>query len=87
MKPKIGQTIYVGTSWYIDHGEDDFDGGLCVITRVFEECWDEGKKKQTMVEVAERPGWVYNYNHLLGSQAKWKKQFGDQKGQKSPDYG
>lgn len=25
--PKIGELVFVGTSLYIDHGEDDFHGG------------------------------------------------------------
>ncbi|MCK9543452.1 MAG: hypothetical protein M0R03_15635 [Novosphingobium sp.] len=32
--PKVGDEIYVGSSYYIDHGEDDFDGGLCKIIKV-----------------------------------------------------
>src|SRR5688572_19049791 len=32
--PEIGQDIYIRSAYYIDHGEDDFDGGLCKINRI-----------------------------------------------------
>ncbi len=35
LKVRVGDKIYVPTSWYIDRGEDDFEGGIATVKRVF----------------------------------------------------
>lgn len=76
-KPKIGQKIYVGTSWYIDREEDDFDGGLCEIVSF------KLEKSTYFVIVKERPGTSMNYTLLMEDQAKLKKEYGRRRGRMS----
>lgn len=80
--PKKGDKIYVGSSYYIDHGEDDFDGGICTIKSVRRD--DTG---HIFVGVKERPGIETNYEYLMEYQDKWKKEYGDRKGEMNPDFG
>jgi hypothetical protein len=84
--PKEGDKIYVGTSWYLSHGEDDFEGGIATITKVEvnEKC--ENPYNRIMVGIKENPGSMHNYTYLMENQAKWKKQFGKQKAHPDPDY-
>lgn len=84
-KPTVGSSIYVGSAWYIDHGEDDFQGGKCTISRVSSGI--SAGNPTWFVEVAERPGYSYNYLILLESQAKWAETYGDRAGYPDPDYG
>lgn len=76
-RPKIGQKIYVGTSWYIDREEDDFDGGLCTITGF------KLDKSTYFVTVQERPGSSMNYDVLMEKQAEFKKTYGRRRGKMS----
>lgn len=80
-KPKIGQKIYVGTSWYIDREEDDFDGGLCEIVS-FKLEKSIGKPTYFVV-VKERPSTSMNYTLLMEDQAKLKKEYGRRRGRMS----
>jgi len=83
--PKIGDLVYVGSSYYIDHGEDDFEGGLCKIVDV--ELGTSAGKKVPFIEVEERSGHSYNWEYLKENQAKWKKEFGKKRGHADPDFG
>jgi hypothetical protein len=83
-KPEIGQKIYVGSSFYIGHGEDDFVGGICTINKI-----ENGIGKSAneyYVGIKERQYHSYNYNYLLEHQEEWKEQYGDQIGRPDPDY-
>lgn len=77
-KPKKGDLIYIDTSLYIDHGRDDFRGGLCEISDV--RC-----DPQIMVSVMERPGTRYGWEYLSQQQEKLKKTFGERRGYCDPD--
>lgn len=55
----VGDKIYIETSWYIDHGEDDVQGGLATVSAVRVE------KYGTFVEVKEVPGSGYNLDVLM----------------------
>lgn len=81
--PKVGDEVYVGTSLYLSHGHDDFQGGLCKISSV--EVGISAGKPEWFVSVEERPGHGYNYAILLESQDKWKAQFGTNRGYPDPD--
>lgn len=85
MKHKVGDDIYVPTSFYISHGEDDFVGGLCKIKSIV----DDGKDgiNSIMITIEERPGCNYNYKSLLEDQEKLQKEFGTSRGYQDPDYG
>lgn len=83
--PKVGQDIYVGTSWYIDHGEDDFNGGLAKVTKVE---WDEhANGGDYCVYIAERPGHGYYWSGLAERQAALKKEFKRRRSHPDPDWG
>lgn len=82
-KPQVGTDIYVGSSWYLSHGVDDFHGGLCEIVSV--EVGISAGKPEWFVGIKERPGHFYNYAVLLESQEEWKKEFGDTRGYPDPD--
>ena len=73
---KAGQKIYVGSSYYISHGADDFSGGIATISRI----------KDGFVKIAENPGREYGLEHLLENQILWKKEYGNCKAHRSPDY-
>jgi len=74
--PKVGDHIYVDTSLFVTHGEDDFIGGLCRVCSV----------KDFMIEVEEDPGAFYNWHSLREEQESLKKQFGNKRGYKKRDH-
>jgi len=85
-KPKIGDTIYVNSSFYISHGSDDFCGGKCTINRIeYNEKLGKDHCNYCMVGIKERPGTMYNYKSLLDQQKELKKQFGNNVGHPDPD--
>ena len=85
-EPKVGDTIYVGSSFYISHGEDDFVGGKCIISKVeFSKTLPKEHNNYCFVEVEENRGVLHNYTLLMKEQDKLKKQFGDNKGYVDPD--
>ena len=94
-KPKIGDKIYVHSSFYISHGSDDFVGGLCTIdgieySKTLPEdhcnyCMVRIKERPSMVRIKERPSTAYNYLYLLEEQEELKEQFGDQVGYPDTD--
>lgn len=82
-KPIVGKDIYIPTALYIDHGQDDFAGGLCQIKSVkFSMQADDW-----VVEVAERPGHSYYWKYISERQAEWKKRYGKTRGRPDPDNG
>lgn len=85
--PKIGEKIYVPTSLYLSRGRDDFQGGLCTISRI--ECsktlpQDHNNYCFVGVEEGDRAT-SHNYKHLLELQSELKKKFGKRRGYKDPD--
>lgn len=48
--PKVGDEIYIDTSLFVTHGEDDFIGGLCKI------CSTIGDFQNLRIEVEEDKG-------------------------------
>jgi hypothetical protein len=82
--PKVGEDIYVGTSLYLSRGRDDFQGGLCEVSRVYKSM--SGGEMVTWVEVKEKGGSGLNWEQFLkGEQAKLEKEFGDKRGYPDPD--
>lgn len=66
---------------YLSHGMDDFEGGLCKITKV--DVGISAGKPEWFIEIEERPG--YNYHILMESQEEWKAQYGTNRGHPDPD--
>lgn len=73
--PRVGDKIYMDTWLFLNHGADDFIGGICTVSKVSNGC----------VEVVEDPGSQYSWEQLSKQQEKLRKEFGDQKGHKRPD--
>jgi len=82
--PVVGQDVYIGTSLYLDHGADDFQGGLCKVDSV--EKKRTSGKEVPFVTVEERSGWEYNWEYLMENQEKWAARYGNRRGYCDPDY-
>lgn len=84
--PKIGDKIYIGSSFHISRGSDDVQGGLATIDNVkVSDHLSSDHYNYCMVSVKEVPGPAYNYNYLKENQDKWKLQFGDKSAYPDPD--
>lgn len=71
--PKIGDEIYVPSSCYVYRGEDDFEGGLAIISKIeYSDHLPKNHFNYTMVGIKERPNTMYNYKVLLEKQAELK---------------
>ncbi len=81
--PVVGEDVYVGTSWYLSHGVDDFHGGLCAVESVKVDM--SAGKPTWFVSVRERPGYGYNWAILREEQEKLREQFGTTRGYPDPD--
>ena len=75
--------VYVPSSLYLTHGDDDFAGGLCRVVRVDNELSPNGIP---YVEVAEDPGALHNWNYVLEQQDERRERYGDRRGRPDPDY-
>lgn len=81
---KVGDKIYVDSSYYISHGSDDFEGGIATISKISEDI--SGGEKCIFVEIEERPGTSYNWSQFLSKkQEELKKEFGEQLAHPDPD--
>lgn len=81
--PKIGEDIYIGSSWYLSHGIDDFRGGKCRVSCIKIET--SAGRPTWFVGVEENPSSRYNWETLRKEQAKLKKEFGEERGRPEPD--
>lgn len=73
-EPKIGDKIYVPSSFYVYRGEDDFVGGTAIISEVdYDEKLPKDHYNYIMVAIENRPFVKYNWNNLLENQEKWEK--------------
>lgn len=84
--PQIGEKIYVGSSYYLSRGRDDFEGGLASINSVeISDRLPEDHCNAIMIGIEERPGVMYNYKSLLKEQEAFKERFGDSIAHPEPD--
>lgn len=81
--PRPSDTIYLPTSAYIGHGQDDFLGGQCTVACVRPGI--SGGQPCVYVSVHERPGWEYNWSFLAPQQEGWRERYGTQRGRRDPD--
>ena len=77
---KVGDKIYVGSSFYLSHGIDDFVGGQAT---VFEVGDDTGM--YSYVRITERPDSKYNWAILSEKQEELEARFKEQRAHCSPD--
>ena len=86
LSPKVGDKIYVPTSLYVYHGEDDFAGGIATINKVeLSKTLPPDHYNYTMVGIEERPGTLYNWLPLQEKQEELKERYGDQIAHPDPD--
>jgi hypothetical protein len=85
--PEIGQDIYIGTSLYIDHGEDDVRGGLAKINGIEYNPGCGNPTNRVFVTVAELPGRSYNYLIAMQEYDERKASYGENRAYPDPDYG
>jgi hypothetical protein len=84
--PVVGQDVVVGSSYYLSHGVDDFDGGLCQITEIIKDPECPNSFNRLFVRVAERPSSQYNWYALMEREAENRKHYGGRRGKSNPDY-
>ena len=83
---KPGDILYIPSSLYIDHGEDDVQGGKATVREViYKSCGNS--YNDYMVTFHEVPGVQYNLTHVLENQPRWSKVYGEQWAHPDPDYG
>jgi hypothetical protein len=75
----VGDEIYVPSSTYVDHGADDFRGGLCRVVAVSE------LNGLVFVEVEEDTGTLHSWAYLEPLQDELRARFGDERGRADPD--
>lgn len=76
---KPGDEIYVGSSWYLSHGADDFCGGLAKISEIYTDRWG------IWCIFEEREGHPYNFEILLREQKNLEKAYEGKRAHKCPD--
>ncbi|MEQ8174385.1 MAG: hypothetical protein ABRQ26_04870 [Syntrophomonadaceae bacterium] len=84
--PEVGEKIYIPSSLYMDHGEDDVHGGMATIAKVELNLDCPQETNRIYVYVEEVPGVVYNYAVLIEEQEKLKERYGGQAAYPDPDY-
>ncbi len=72
--PKVGDVIYVRTSCYIDHGEDDVMGGLAHVVEVKPSM--SAGEMVPFVSTREHPGRSYNWALLAPEQERMSRDYG-----------
>ena len=83
-KPQSGDKIYVFSTLHLNHGIDDFHGGLCTVAAT--QTTRQGDREVTFVEVEEDPcRWILWETYLEPEQEALKAAFGGQQGHLDPD--
>ena len=67
--PKVGDLIYLGSEYYVDHDEDNFHGGVATVSQVY------GRMGILYVSVAENPGASYQWGLLADEQKTLQQRF------------
>jgi hypothetical protein len=80
--PSVGDEIYVDTALHIHRGRDDVLGGRARVVAVHH---GYHGLKGTLVEVAEHPGDLYNWELLSLKQSELAREFGDNRARPNPD--
>ena len=81
--PEVGSDVYVPSAWYMFHGVDDFQGGLCKVTSV--KLDTSGGEPAWFITVHERPGYSYNWSSLSERQDELRAEHGTARGYPDPD--
>lgn len=86
-QPKIGDEIYIGSSYSIDHEWDDVKGGLTKIVDIKLNLTPSCLDYNRIFVVVEGINTSYNYQYLMEHQEEWKKTYKNNKAKYSyPEY-
>ena len=83
MKP--GDELYVPSSYYSDHGQDDICGGIATIESCKPYPVDNGPEVEWTVVFSELPGRSYFLTYLLSKQEGLREAYGDRMAHRCPD--
>lgn len=81
--PSVGDWIYLQSSFFIGHSQDDFCGGLAQVSKV-EDGMSAGKM-MPFIQVKQKPGSSMNWAYLEKEQEKFAKQYGNMLAHPCPD--
>jgi len=85
-EPKIGDKIYVPSSYYVYRGEDDFEGGLAIINKIeISKHLPKDHCNSIMVGIEGKHSTMYNYQYLLEQQDELEKEYKGQVAHANPD--
>lgn len=79
--PEVGNTIYIPSAIYLDHGEDDIQGGLAVVTHIV---WSINSEDWEIVVEGIPNKYYCWFNYLSRNQDKWAKEYGQQEAKPDP---
>jgi hypothetical protein len=88
MKPedvKPGDELYIGTSLYIDHGEDDVCGGIAVVEEIIYKPVPANPVNSWFADFVGIDGHRYNLSILLERQDELREEYGDRIAHNCPD--
>lgn len=85
-EPCVGEDICVPSSFYISHGRDDFQGGVCKIAEVIKRNDCPNDYNRLFVKIEERPGSEYNWLLLIKDEESNRERYGSRRGFPDPDY-
>lgn len=81
--PQVGDTIWVGSSWYIDHDDADVEGGMAVVSHVkYEPLVNGGDWCITTIEHGNHG---YYWRDLANHQKEHFKSFGKHRASKAEE--
>lgn len=83
-EPRPGEEVCVPSALHLEHGEDDFAGGMCRIAEVRRL---EGALpiNELFVTFVEQPGWEHNWFDLMREEPANLAEYGDRRGRPAPD--
>lgn len=85
--PKVGDKIYVPSSSYISHGQDDFAGGIAIIKSYkINKNLPKDHYNAIFVTIEEHEGTGYNWGSLLSNQEYYKELYKGKIAHPDPDY-
>jgi hypothetical protein len=83
--PAVGQYIYVDSDYYLGHGIDDFEGGLCRVATVAVD--EAGGRVRFALDIAPNRLHFESVASFATHQAELRRKFGRRKGYPRPDTG
>lgn len=85
IEPKIGQKMYIQSSYFIDNGYNDVSGGLATIEEIKFRYIRENPINSIMVKFKEINGHTYNYIAAMIRQKELKSQYNGRVAKNDPE--